>query len=160
MRVYYYQSEYEPGKHKIAHVYSEFISLYLPEDSPETNIVLSYSVLELDETYNRPLARLLLGNSQMLPNGTKLPDRYYVNNSGQIINNGTGLPEAISLNIAREEYKTSAIYGMTQAQIDTYIDAQLASAGNVAQLKTVTGSLFKKLTVIIRDLVKQSRLDA
>lgn len=151
MRIYYLQSEYEPGKYKILKVWSEFVDRAMPEDSSKTAINVPYSILEIDERYNRWLARLLLQNSRSLPNGQQLPDRFYVGNTGALRDEFGNLV-TINPNPQRESYKLSALYGLTQPQLEAYIDSTIT---NITQAK----AFLKKLSAVTLWLVKQSRLD-
>lgn len=164
MRIYYINSEYESGKHKIMKVYSEYVDRALPEDSSKTAINVPYTVIEFDERYNRLLAHLLLRNNRSNPEHP-LPDRFYVNNSGQIVLNDTGEVQTVNLNPQKESYKLSDLYNLTQAQLETYIDnkfakavngmtpaqikayidSQMATITNIATAKTVIGALLKRL---------------
>lgn len=151
MRVYYLNSEYESGKHKIMKVYSEYVDRILPEDTSKTAINVPYTVIEFDERYNRILAHLLLKNHR----GTieqPMPDRFYVNNNGQIILNDTGEVQTVNPNPQKESYKLSALYNLTQAQLEKYIDNNVTT---LASAKT----FLKKLAAVTLWLVKQSRLD-
>ena len=146
MRVYYLNEEYEIGKHKIAKVWSEYIDRAMPEDSPKTAINVPHSVLELDERYNRWLARQLLTNSR-----EHLPDKYYVDNDGKLRDEFNNLV-TINPNPQRESYKLSQLYGLTQEQIETYIE------NNVTTLATAK-TFLKKLSTVVLWLVKQSNLE-
>lgn len=151
MRIYYLNTEYEPSKHKIVKVWSEFVDRAMPEDSSKTNINAPYSVLEIDERYNRWLARQLLTNSRIPFEGEPLPDKYYVDGSGQLRDEFDNLV-AINPNPQREAYKLSALYGLTQAQLGTYIDSNVT---NLAQAK----EFLKKLSAVVLWLVKQGKLE-
>lgn len=59
---------------------------------------------------------------------------------------------------AKREYKLSALYGMTQAQLEAYISNQMATINNLTQAKTVIGELLKKMAAVELWLVKQSKL--
>jgi len=149
MRVYYLNAEYEPGKHKIINVYSAYFSVALPEDSPDTTTSEPYSVLTLDERYNRLLAKRLLNNDgdPMLQN-----DKYYVDNGGYLRDNSDDSLVPINPNPEKESYKLSALYGMSQAQLETYIDT------NVTTLAEARAFL-KKHAAVTLWLVKQAGLD-
>lgn len=152
MRVYYFNKEYEAGKHKIVKVWSEFVERAMPEDFPRTAINAPYSILELDERYNRWLARQLLTNSRPpLEDDTPLPDKYYVDGNGKLRDEFGNLV-IINLNPQKESYKLSQLYGLTQAQLETYIDNKIT---NLAQAK----EFLKKLSAVILWLVKQTKLD-
>lgn len=150
MRIYYLNERYEAGKHKIIKVWSEFVDISMPENSPMTVINSPYSVLELDEVYNREIARLLLQNNQTSETEV-LPDRYYVDNSGQLRDEFDSLV-TINPNPQRKSYKLSQLYGLTQTQLETYIN------NNVTTLATAREFL-KKLGAVVLWLIKQSRLD-
>lgn len=149
MRVYYLNTEYEAGKHKIIKVCYETASITLPEDSPRTAINVPYSVLELDERYNRLLAKRLLMNSRS--EGEELPDRYYIDGSGNL-RDEFGTLVTINPNPQKESYKLSALYDMTQAELETYIDNNVT---NLAEAK----EFLKKHGAVTLWLVKQSRLN-
>ena len=151
MRVYYLQEEYETGKHKIVKVWSEYVDRAMPEDSPRTAINIPYSVSELDERYNRWLARQLLANSRTTPDGEPLPDKYYVDGSGQLRDEFDNLV-TINPNPQREAYKLSQLYGLTQEQLQNYIDNNVTT---LAQAK----EFIKKLSAVVLWLVKQSKLE-
>lgn len=150
MRVYYLLSEYETGKHKILKVWSEKFIEQKPEESPKTAINVPYTVIEIDEAYNGLLCKNLLLNTVILPNGT-FYDKYYVDNSGQIVSKD-GIVQTINLNPYRESYKLSQFYGMTQAQLDAYIEA------NVTNLAAAREFL-KKLSKVVLYLAKQTKLE-
>jgi hypothetical protein len=152
MRIYYLKAEYEVGKHKIIKVWSEYISIVRPEDAGRTNINVPYSVLELDERYNRLLAKELLSNSNYDEDGNELTDKYYVDNSGNLRDNSDDSLVAINPNPQKESYKLSALYGLTQAQLETYIDNNVT---NLAEAK----EFLKKLSAVVLWVVKQSGLD-
>lgn len=151
MRVYYLDEEYELGKHKIAKVWSEFVDRAMPEDSPRTAINVPHSILELDERYNRWLARELLTNSRSSPEGEDLPDKYYVDGDSRLRDEFGNLI-TINPNPQRKAYKLSQLYGLTQVQLENYIENNVT---NLAQAKT----FLKKLSAVVLWLVKQSRLD-
>jgi len=144
MKVYYLNEEYEAGKHKITDVWTEVSGINMPDAGMHE----PYSVLELDEHFNRNLARLLFGNNRALHD---LPDRFYVDNSGQLRKE---LDEFVTIdpNPQKESYKLSALYGMTQAQLETYIDNNVT---NLVQAK----QFLKKLSAVVLWLVKQTKLD-
>lgn len=151
LRIYYLNEEYEPGKHKIVQVWSKHADRARPEDSPSTAITVPHSVLELDERYNHRLARELLTNTPRLPDETPVPDKYYVDGSGELRDASDSLV-TINPNPQREAYKLSQLYGLTQAQLQTYID------NNVTDLAS-TKDFLKKLSAVVLWLVKQSELD-
>ncbi len=151
MRVYYLQAEYEPNKHRIMKVYSEWVDRTLPEDKSRTTINVPYSVIELDERYNRVLAEGLLRNARGALN-LPLPDRYYVDGSGNLIEQDTDTVVYPDPNPEREAYKLSQLYGMSQAQLETYIN------NNVTTL-ALAKEFLKKLSAAVLYLVKQTKLD-
>lgn len=151
MRVYYLNEEYESGKHKIVKVWSEFSEVAMPEDSPRTAINVPYSVLKLDERYNRWLARQLLTNSRTDIDDESLPDKYYIDGDGSLRDEFDGLV-TINPNPQRESYKLSKLYGLTQEQLATYIENNVT---NLVQAK----EFLKKLSAVVLWLVKQSKLD-
>ena len=145
MRVYYLNDEYEPGKHKIAQVWTESQGITLPD----AGINRPYSVLEFDELYNRGLAQKLFHNSDLLLED--LPDKYYVDGSGRLRDELGGLV-AIDPNPQRDAYKLSALHGLTQEQLATYIDSNVT---NLVEAK----AFLKKLSAVVLWLVKQAKLD-
>lgn len=150
MRVYYLDAEYEPGKHEIVKVWAEVLDVAMPEDLAWTAINAPYSVLELDERYNRALAIGLLTNKQSGPH-EDLPDKYYVG-TGEILRDQEGTAVTIKTNPQRESWKGSILYGKTQAEVDAYIDANVTS---LAEAK----AFLKKLGAVVLWLVKQTQLD-
>lgn len=151
MRIYYLNQEYEPGKHKIVKVWSEFVEIAMPEDTPRRGISAPHSVLELDECYNRGLAKLLLRHRRDSPTDEILPDKYYVDGSGDLRDEFDN-PVTINPNPQRESYKLSVFMGMTPTQIDTYIE------NNVSNLESAK-ELFKKIVRLLQVLARQSRLE-
>ena len=147
MRVYYLNDEYEAGKHKIIQVWAEAQGITLPDAGIKT----PYSVLEFDEFYNRRLAQSLFHNSQSILDEGEVPDKYHVDASGQLRDEFGDLV-TIDPNPQRESYRLSALYGLTQAQLETYIE------NNVTTLATAKDFL-KKLSAVVLWLVKQTKLD-
>lgn len=150
MRVYYLNAEYEPGKHQILKVWSEYVDRAMPEDSSQSAVNVPHSILELDESYNRLLAKELLRNNRDTE-GVPLPDRYYVDSIRQLRDEFGDLV-TINPNPQRESYKLSALYGLTQAQLETYIENNVT---NLVEAK----AFLKKLSAVVLWLVKQSRLN-
>ena len=151
MRVYYLNEEYETGKRKILKVWSEYVDRAMPEDSPRTAINAPYSMLELDERYNRWLAKQLLANSRPDAEGEPLPDKYYVDGEGKL-RDELGSLITINPNPQRESFKLSKLYGLTQTQLENYID------NNVTDLASAKNFL-KRLSAVVLWLVKQTKLD-
>lgn len=149
MRVYYLDEEYELGKHQILKVWSKFVDRAMPEDSSQSAVNVSHSILELDERYNRLLAKQLLRNSRDTE-GDPLPDRYYVDSIGQLRDEFDSLV-TINPNPQKESYKLSQLYGLTQAQLETYIENNVT---NLVEAK----AFLKKLSAVVLWLVKQSEL--
>ena len=52
----------------------------------------------------------------------------------------------------RESFKTSTLYGMTQAQLESYIDTNVTTLANAK-------TYLKKLSAVVLYLVKQTKLD-
>jgi hypothetical protein len=146
MRVYYLQSENEPGKHQIAKVWFEKSLEPKPEDSSKTAINMPYSVLEVDEWYNGVLCKSLASNTR--PN---LPDKYYVGNDGKLYTHD-GILVTVNLNPEKEAYKLSSLRGLTQAQLEAYIDTNITT---LASAKVY----LKKLSAVVLYLVKHTKLD-
>ena len=147
MRVYYLNDEYETGKHKIIQVWTESQGITLPD----AGIKSPYSMIEFDEFYNRTLAQALLHNSQPFLDDEGLPDKYYVDGSGQIRDEFDDLV-TISPNPQREAYKLSALYGLTQEQLETYIESNVTTVASAKEF-------LKKLSAVVLWLVKQTKLD-
>ena len=145
MKVYYYSSEYESGKHKIRTIIADFIGI----GEVPSHISGTYPFLEFDEFYNRRLAVQLRNNDRM---ENDLPDRFYVNNLGQLVDNDTDEVVTINPNPQKQSYKLSQLYGLTHEQLDTYID------NNVTNLATAKEVIRKALHVILW-LVKQTKLE-
>jgi hypothetical protein len=150
MRIYYLNSEYTTGKHKIMKVYSELIDRTMPEDSPKTDISVPHSVLEIDERFNRLLAKQLLQNERHSPL-TQLPDRYYVDNT-PALRDEFGILVTINPNPQKEAWLLSSIHGMTQTQLETYIDSNVTTLASAKEY-------LKKLSAVTLWLVKQSGLE-
>jgi len=146
VRVYYLNDEYEAGKHKIIQVWTESQGITLPD----AGIKSPYSVLEFDEFYNRTLAQSLLHNSRSLPGDEDLPDKYYVDGSGQLRDEFDDLV-TISPNPQQEAYKLSALYGLTQEQLETYIESNVTTLASAKEF-------LKKLSAVVLWLVKQAKL--
>jgi len=147
MRVYYLNDEYETGKHRITQVWTESQGITLPD----AGIKSPYSVLEFDEFYNRGLAQSLLHNSQSFLDDEDLPDKYYVDGSGQLRDEFDDLV-TIDPNPHREAYKLTALYGLTQVQLETYIDTNVTTLASAREF-------LKKLSAVVLWLVKQAKLD-
>jgi len=143
MKVYYENQEYELGKHKIRKVWAELLGINMP-DTPS-----GCSILELDETYNRRLAQALITNSDPI---NELPDKLYVNDSGEFVRSDTDEAISIVANPQKESYKLSPLYGLTHERLDTYID------NNVTDLASAR-EFVRKMAHVILWLVKQTKLD-
>ena len=142
MVIYYFNEEYESGKHGILGYWAESTSVALP-DTPQ-----GCSVLELDERYNRKLARSLVTNHRESDDAL---GQFYVDANGQLRDQSDNIV-AINPNSQKEAYKLSQLYGLTQAQLETYIDNNVT---NLAEAK----DFIKKLSAVVLWLVKQTRLD-
>jgi len=146
LRIYYSNEEYEPNKHKILTTYSDRAAGGMPEDTSSS--LANYSVIEIEERYNPnwyelgQISRLFLD----------LPDKFYVNNSEQIVNADTSQIVNLNPNPQKESYKLSQLYGLTQQQLENYINNNVT---NLAQAK----DFIKKLSAVVLWLVKQTRLD-
>ena len=143
MKVIYYTTEYEPGKHKIRKVWAEVLGINEPDTPTDC------SALELDEYYNRKLAGALMTNSDDIAG---IPDKLYVDNDANIRQVEDDSVVTINPNPQKEAYKLSQLYGLTHEQLDTYIDA------NVTDLASAREFL-RKLSHIVLWLVKQTKLD-
>lgn len=146
--IYYSNEEYETGKHKILSVYSDRVQGPSPEESSST--LDKYTVIEIEERYNPKWYMLYGAQGERALND--LPMGFYVNNAGQIVNDDTQRVFTIEPNPQRESYKLSQLYGLTQAQLETYIENNVT---NLVEAKT----FLKKLSAVVLWLVKQSRLD-
>lgn len=151
MKVYYLDAEYEPGKHKIVAVWSRSFSIALPEDLPQTTVNVAYSVLDIEEDFNRATCTLLASNFREDPRNPQ-PDRFYVDNLGQLRETDTDTIVILNPDTNKENYKLSAIYGLTPAQLETYIDT------NVIDLASAKAYI-KKLSAVVLFLVKHTNLE-
>lgn len=149
MRVYYLNKEYEPNKHKIVKVWFAGAK---PEESPRTTINVPYSVLDIDEDYNPTIHSISTWFRPHVIDDGIIPAKYCINNDGQIVNIETGLVVAINPNPQKAAYKLSQLHGLTQQQLENYIDNNMT---NLAQAKEIV----KKLAAVVLWLVKQTRLD-
>ena len=140
MRVYYQNTEYEPGKHKIIKVWAEHLGIGMP--------TLSVPYLEFDEFYNRDLAKSIFHYRN---EDKVLPDKYYVDNAGNL-READGTLVTIEPNPQKESYKLSQLYGLTHEQLDIYIN------NNVTDLASAR-EFVRKMAHIILWLVKQTKLD-
>lgn len=145
--IYYSNEEYEPDKHRLLGFYSDRSVGGKPEDTSSS--LTNYSIIEIDERYNN--AWYQLKERQARRAFLELPDEYYVNNAGQIVSDETGIV-AVNPNPQKEAYKLSQLYGLTQQQLENYIDN---SVTNLAEAK----QFIKKLSAVVLWLVKQTRLD-
>ena len=143
MRIYYLDKA-TSGKHKIIDVWAESLGLTMPGPG----ITQAYSTLEFDEFHNRELARAVIHYSREIDG---LPDSFYIDTSyrlrtqaGQLVN--------IKANPHKDGYKLSAIAGLSQTDLETYIE------NNVTDLPTAKEFL-KKLAAVELYLVKQTKLD-
>lgn len=143
MRVYYIND-------KIIKVWRE-VDGAMPEDEPRLSINVPHGVIEIDEWYNRKLCYYLLRNSRFDDEGEPLPDLFYVQN-GKLYITETQQPAPIVLNPQKEEFKLSQLYGLTQQQLENYIDNNVT---NLAEAK----EYIKKLSAVVLWLVKQTRMD-
>lgn len=150
MRIYFLNSEYESGKHRIIKVWSEKFVEPKPEDSPRTDINDPHTVIEIDEGYNGLLCKGLMNNTVHIPNQAHY-DKYYVGTDGNIYDR-FGTLQTINANPHKENWKTSVLYNVTNAQIDTYID------NNVTTLATAREFL-KKLTKVVVIIAKQNKFE-
>lgn len=153
MRIYYLDGEYETGKHKIVRVWLNIAGQSLPEETPGLSISAPYSVLEIDEFYNKFLASQLLVNRRInMDTGGDLPDRFYIDSDGKLRDNSDDSLVSIEPNLQKEAYKLSQLYGLTHEQLDTYIDNNVT---NLAEAK----EFIRKMAHVILWLVKQTKLD-
>jgi len=143
MRVYYFDEEYEIGKHKIKKVWAEALGINTP-DTPS-----DCSILEIDEFYNRKLAQALITNNREMYD---LPDKLYVDNEGNLRKTEGDSLITINPNPQKESYKLSQLYGLTHERLDTYID------NNVTDLASAR-EFVRKMAHVILWLVKQTKLD-
>lgn len=150
MRIYYLQSEYETGKHKIVKCWTDKFGEALPEDSPKTAINDPYSVIEIDEEYNRVLCQELLSNTMLIPNGVRY-DKFYVGSNGKIYDKDGNI-QIINNNSHKETYKQSVIYNITSDQIDAYIDSHVTNI-------TTAKDFLKKLARVVVLLARQNKFE-
>ena len=143
MRVYYVGN-------KILKVWRE-VDGAMPEDDTRTAINVPYDVIEIDEWYNRLLCRYLVRNSRGIPDA-QMPDRFYVNGSGQLVVTDTDEVVNINPNPQKEAYKLSQLYGLTQEQLENYIE------NNITTLPAAKDFL-KKLSAVVLWLIKQTRME-
>jgi len=142
MLIFYENQEYESGKHKIRKVWAEALGINKPD------IPNGCSVIEFDEFYNRKLAQALITNSDAI---NDLPDKIYINNSGQFVRNDTQEVVTVTANPQKESYKLSQLYGLTHEQLDNHIDG----ISNLAEAK----EFMRRLAHVTLWLVKQTKLD-
>jgi len=147
IRIYYSNEEYEPNKRKILTFYSDRNAGDSPEDTSDA--LTDYSVLEIEERYN-PNAHMI-EQRQNLRAFMNLPEEFWVSNSGELVSDTLGII-TINPNPQKEAYKVSALYGLTQAQLETYIDNNVT---NLAEAK----EFLKKMAAVMLWLVKQTRMD-
>lgn len=143
MRIYYLDKA-KSGKHKIVDVWAESLGLTMPGPG----IPGAYSILELDEFHNRNLARAVIDYSQELEG---LPDRFYIDTSYRLRTQAGELVN-INPNPHKDGYKLSAIAGLSQSDLESYIE------NNVTDFPTAKEFL-KKLAAVTLYLVKQTKLD-
>jgi len=149
VRVYYLTATYQTGRHAIVKVWCDKHGQPLPEDNPDTAINAPYGVLEFDLKYNRATAWAVQNYEVRYPNGQVIR-LFYVNDDGQLCRQD-GTIVTLNLNPQVEAYKLSQLSGMTQAQLETYIDNNVT---NLTQAK----DYLKKLSAVVLWLVKQSEL--
>ena len=140
MKIYYSPNEIA-GRHKILAVWCQWLK------GEEPDITYPYLTLDFDEEYNRRLAGLLLANNRGMVN---LPDRFYVDSSSQL-RDEFGSLVVVNPNPQKESYKLSQLYGITQAQLETYIDNNVTTWVQAREY-------LKKLSAVVLWLVKQSDL--
>ena len=148
MRVYYTDKG-------IAKVTRDFDPL--PEDSPKTAINIPYSVIEIDEAFNRELCFKLIRNKR----GTEdapMPDRFRVEN-GQLIDNDTNEVATVSPNPQKESFKLSLLYSVTPEQAKTYIQNQVNAISNLTQAKAFLSAYLPEVAAAIVWLARQSKLE-
>ena len=149
MRIYYLDEEYEPNKHLIVATRKDASPRL--EDLPKRRISAPHTVLVIDEEYNSVLCHKLLRNRRGSPD-EDMPDKYCIDNAGQIIEHDTGETVTIIPNPQKEAYKLSQLHGLTQQQLENYIDNNVT---NLAEAR----DYIKKLSAVVLWLVKQTKLD-
>lgn len=142
MRVYYSNIR-QSGKYRILTVWAEYLGIGMP-DKHLTN----FSVLEFDEYHNRELARLLFYNKRKDEN---LPDYFYIDTNKRLRDHAGNII-SIKSNPHKDGYKLSAIAGLSQSDLESYIE------NNVTDFPTAKEFL-KKLAAVELYLVKQTKLD-
>lgn len=150
VRVYYLTATYQAGRHAIIKVWCDKFVQPLPEDNPDTAINDPYNVLEFDLKYNRATAWAIQNYEMRLPNG-QLIRLFYVNDAGQLCRQD-GTVVTFNLNPQVEALKLSALYGLTQAQLETYIDNNVTTLANAKDY-------LKKLSAVVLYLLKQSDME-
>ena len=145
--IYYSNEEYEPNKHRILTTYSDRSVGASPEETSSS--LSNYTVIEVDERYN-PKWNILYESANKR-DFLELPDEFYINNAGQIVNNDTGQVVNVNPNPQKEAYKLSQLYGLTHEQLDTLVD----ELSTMADYKEA----FRKALHVILWLVKQTKLD-
>lgn len=143
MRIYY-ADQAKSGKHKILDVWAESLGLTMPGPG----ITRAYSTLDFDEYHNRQLAQALIHYSRELDG---LPDRFYIDTSYRLRTQAGELVN-INPNPHKDGYKLSAIAGLSQSDLESYIE------NNVTDFATAKEFLKKQAAVELY-LVKQTKLD-
>ncbi len=150
VRVYYLLTEYEPGRHQIIKVWSSQHGTAPPEDNTDTAINEPHGVLQFDIKYNRAVAEAIQKWEIRLPNGQVIR-KYYVDSYGRLCDQ-SGAVVLLSPNPNVTAYDLSLLKGMTQGQLESYIDS------NVTNIATARAYL-KRLSAVVLYLVKQSELE-
>lgn len=150
MKVYYLNAEYEKGKHKIVRTWSKYVEQAMPEDHPNTSINEPYSVIEIDERYNRLLAKKLLRNNGMFLSNDVSLFEYYVDDIGLLRDRLDVLVNII--NNPQKEVYALTIFGGKTAQIDSYIDENITNIDAAREF-------LKKISKIVMILIKEIEVD-
>ena len=144
MIIYYDKFEFELNKHHILTVWAEKGIKSKPV------LPVQYEELEIDETYNGEICQDLYKaywESDIM--GATIPPRFWVDNDGNILHDGKIYP--VIPNTEKETWKLSALHGLTQAQLETYIDNNVTT---LAQAK----EFLKKLATVVLLLMKHTNL--
>lgn len=136
MRVYYFQDEYVPGKHHIAKVWSAKFLQARPEENINTAINVPYSVLEIDDEWNRDLISQVIDYRRETRSGL-LPDKFYIDNAvpPQIHLTDTGVVVPILANPNKADWVASVLAGATDAQVDQWFTNNFPSLNAAERLR-------------------------
>ncbi len=149
MRIYYEQTEYEPGKHKIIKMWSSKFLQPMPEENVNEAINIPYLVIELDENWNRDLVKELFTNVRAADFDILLPDKFYIDNAGDIHFTDTDALVPITQNPNKADWALSVLAGATDAQIDTWFSTNVTT---LAQARNVMAMMAKLIARLAREV--------